>query len=294
MLSYLVAIAIFAGIYALLTFGLNLHYGYTGLINFGHVGFFALGAYSSALLTLHGAPFVVGFAAAVAVAAVMALPLGLLAIRLRDDYLAIVTLGFSEIVRIVIQSEQDLTGGVQGLPGIPRPFVALGVGGAEIAYLGLVVGLNLVVVLMLVRLARSPFGRLIRAVRDDEVALVALGKDPVGVKIRVFMLGAGLAGLAGALYAHYITYLSPDQFVPLVTFYVWMAMIIGGTGRIAGALLGAGLLVTILEGSRFVRDIFPGLLDTEMGAIRLAVIGLCLVLFVMYRPQGLIGDKTGR
>ncbi|HEX2887288.1 branched-chain amino acid ABC transporter permease [Vineibacter terrae] len=294
MLSYLVAIAIIGGIYSLLTLGLNLHYGFTGLINFGHVGFFALGAYASALLTLAGLPFVAGFAAAMAIAALVALPLGVLAIRLRDDYLAIVTLGFSEIIRIVITSEEWLTGGVQGLPGIPRPFSGLGVGGAEYAYLGLVIALNGLAFLLVHRLAASPFGRLIKAVRDNEVALVSLGKDPVGVKIRVFMIGAGLAGLAGALYAHYLTYLSPEQVIPLVTFYVWMAMIIGGTGRNAGVVLGAGILVLILEGSRFVRDLFPGVLDTEMASIRLAIIGLCLVLFVLFRPQGLIGDGVER
>lgn len=294
MLSYLVAMAIIAGIYMLLTLGLNLHYGYTGLINFGHVGFFALGAYASALLTLAGMPFVLGFSGAMLTAALVALPLGVLAIRLRDDYLAIVTLGFSEIVRIVIQSEEWLTGGVQGLPAIPRPFAELGVGGAEFAFLGLVLFLNAVAILLILHLTRSPFGRLIKAVRDDEVAVTSLGKSPVGAKVRVFMIGAGLAGLAGALYAHYITYLSPDQFVPLITFYVWMAMIIGGTGRTSGVLLGSGILIAILEGSRFVRDIFPGILDTEMASIRLAVIGLCLVLFVLYRPQGIIGDNSGR
>ncbi len=294
MLGYLAAIAIVVGIYALLTLGLNLQFGFTGLINFGHVGFFAIGAYGSALLTLHGAPFVGGFAAAMILAALAALPLGLLAIRLRDDYLAIVTLGFAEIVRLVIQSEQELTGGVQGLSGIPRPFGQLGVGQAEWAYLGLVLTLDALAIGAVVLLTRSPFGRLIKAVRDDEVAVQSLGKDPVGVKIRVFMVGASLAGLAGALYAHYITYLSPDQFIPLITFYVWMAMIIGGTGRIGGTLLGAGILVLILEGTRFVQDIVPGSFGPEMASIRLGLIGLCLILFVLYRPQGLIGDKAQR
>lgn len=294
MLGYLAAIAIIVGIYTLLTLGLNLQFGFTGLINFGHVGFFAIGAYGSALLTLHGAPFVAGFAAAMVLAALAAFPLGLLAIRLRDDYLAIVTLGFAEIVRLVIQSEQELTGGVQGLSGIPRPFGQLGVGQAEWAYLGLVLALDVLAIGAIVLLTRSPFGRLIRAVRDDEVAVRSLGKDPVGVKIRVFMVGASLAGLAGALYAHYITYLSPDQFIPLITFYVWMAMIIGGTGRIGGTVLGAGILVLILEGTRFVQDIVPGRLGTEMASIRLGLIGLCLILFVLYRPQGIIADKAQR
>jgi branched-chain amino acid transport system permease protein len=217
-----------------------------------------------------------------------------LAIRLREDYLAIVTLGFSEIVRIVIQSEDWLTNGVQGLSAIPRPFAGLGVGGAEVAYLALVIAANVAATLLVLRLARSPFGRLVRAIRDDEVALISLGKDPTPSKIRVFMIGAALAGLAGALYAHYVTFLVPDQFLPLVTFYVWMAMIIGGVGRIDGVLIGTLVLIAFLEGSRFIRDIFPGVLDTEMASIRLAVVGLGLVLFVLYRPQGIMGGRPAR
>jgi len=293
MLAYLVAVAIVFGIYALLTISLDLHYGFTGLINFGHVGFFSIGAYASAILTLHGLPYVVGFAAAAALAALSAWPLGLLALRLREDYLAIVTLAFAEIVRIVITAEEWLTGGVQGLSGIPRPFAGLGIGGAaEIAYLGLVAAVLLAAVLLINRLVRSPFGRLIQAIRDDEVAVTALGKNPAGAKVRVFAIGAAIAGIAGALYAHYMNYLVPDQFVPLVTFYVWMAMILGGTGRIGGALLGTAVLISILEGSRVLRDIFPGVLQVEMASLRLALVGLLIVLFVLYRPDGLLGGKT--
>lgn len=293
MLSYLVAVLIVAGIYALLTQGLNLHYGFTGLINFGHVGFFAIGAYASALLALHGQPIAEGFLAAIILAALSAYPLGLVALRLRDDYLAIVTLGFSEIVRIVIVSEQWLTGGVQGLPGIPRPFASLG-GNADVAYAGLVLACNALVILFVLKLARSPFGRLIKAIRDDETAVCALGKYPAGAKIRVFMIGAGIAGLAGALYAHYITYLVPDEFLPLVTFYVWMAMILGGVGSITGSILGTGVLIGLLEGSRFIRDIFPGVMEVEMASIRLGIIGLSLVLFILYRPQGIMGGYAGK
>jgi branched-chain amino acid transport system permease protein len=295
MLSYAAAVLIIAGIYSLLTLGLTLHYGFTGLINFGHVGFFAIGAYTSALLTLNGMPIALGMVAAILLAAASAYPLGLLTLRLREDYLAIVTLGFSEVVRIVLVSEQWLTKGVQGLPGIPRPFVALGVGGgAELAYLGLVVLANVAAVLVIRRVVDSPFGRLIQAVRDDEAAVRALGKHPPALKIKVLMIGAGLAGLAGALYAHYITYLVPDQFLPLVTFYVWMAMILGGVGKISGALVGTAILMIILEGSRFVRDLVPGVLEVEMASIRLALVGLGLILFVLYRPQGVMGDYTSR
>lgn len=292
MLSYAVAILIVIGIYALLTQSLNLQYGFTGLINFGHVAFFAIGAYASAIVTLAGHSFAAGFAAAILLAALTAYPVGLLALRLREDYLAIVTLGFAEIVRIVITSEEWLTHGVQGLAGIPTPFQDLGPGNSELAYLGLVIVCNVVAGLFVWRLAHSPFGRLIAAVRDDETVVEAFGKYPSAVKMRVFMVGAGLAGLAGALYAHYITYLVPDQFLPIVTFYVWMAMILGGVGSLTGALVGAAILFGFLEGSRFIRDLLPGVMEVEMASVRLAIVGLCLVLFVLLRPQGLLGRRA--
>ena len=293
MVAYLVAVGIIALIYMLLTIGLNLQYGYTGMINFGVVAFFAIGAYASALLTLAGWPLLPAFLVAMVVAGVVAYPIGLLSLRLSDDYLAVVTLGFSEVVRLLIQQEQWLTKGVQGLPGIPRLFGSLGVGEyADLATLGALAVCNAAAVALMVHLVRSPYGRLIQAIRDDEVAVEAIGKDPRRYKVQVFMLGAGLAGLAGAFYAHFITYLSPDQFLPLVTFYVWIAMIIGGTGRTSGAVAGSLILMLFLEGSRFARDWIPGVSEVQMASVRLAIVGLALILFTLYRPQGLMGRRS--
>lgn len=292
MLAYLVAVAIIALIYMLCTIGLNLQYGYTGLINFGVVAFFAIGAYTSALLTLGGWPLVPAFIVAMFAAGIVAYPIGLLSLRLSDDYLAVVTLGFSEVVRLVIQQERWLTNGVQGLPAIPRMFQSLGVGDyAEVATLAVLVLCNLAAIGVMLHLVRSPYGRLIQAIRDDEGAVEAIGKDPRRLKVQVFMLGSGLAGLAGAFYAHFITYLSPDQFLPLVTFYVWIAMIIGGTGRTTGAVAGSLILMVFLEGSRFARDWIPGVSEVQMASVRLALVGLALILFTIYRPQGLMGSR---
>jgi branched-chain amino acid transport system permease protein len=292
MTAYLVAVGIVALIYMLMTIGLNLQYGYTGLINFGVVAFFAIGAYTSALLTLHGWWLVPAFVVAMILGAIVAYPIGLLSLRLSDEYLAVVTLGFSEVVRIVIQQEEWLTRGVQGLPGIPRMFASMGVGGyADVAILAVLVACNVAVIGLMLHLVRSPYGRLIQAIRDDEVAVEAMGKDPRRLKVQVFMLGAGVAGLAGAFYAHFITYLSPDQFLPLVTFYVWIAMIIGGTGRTTGAVAGSLLLLVFLEGSRFARDFVPGVSEVQMASVRLALVGLALILFTLYRPQGIMGSR---
>jgi branched-chain amino acid transport system permease protein len=291
--AYLVSIGIVVLIYALLAIGLNLQYGETGLINFGHVAFFAIGAYASALLSLKGVPLWLSFPAAAALAALAAIPLGMAALRLREDYLAIVTLGFSETTRLVIQQEEWLTRGVQGLPGVPALFASAGTDVRNLMQLGALVVAVLLAVLATRLLQKSAFGRLLRAIRDNEPAVAALGKDPAGYKIRVFMLGAALAGIAGAFYAHFVTFITPEQFVPLVTFYVWMSIILGGVGSMRGALLGTLVLVVFLEGSRFLRDWVPGIAEAQMAHIRLGVVGLALILCMLYRPQGIFGKRVG-
>jgi branched-chain amino acid transport system permease protein len=289
--AYLVAILIITGIYALLALGLTLQFGLTGLINFGHVGFFCIGAYAAAILSVYGGqPIIVGFMVAALLAAIAAWPIGLVALRLRDDYFAIVTLGFSETVRLVVTSEKWLTNGVQGIPGIPRLVDGVGLG-SGLAVLGLVALVNLAAVLLFLRLVKSPFGRVLRAIRDNEEAVTALGKDPARFKIQVLMLGAAFAGISGAFYAHYIGYVSPDQFTPLVTFYVWMAIIMGASARVSGALIGTALLMLFLEGSRFLRDVVPFISAVDMASIRLGVVGVALVLFMIHRPQGLMGGQ---
>lgn len=293
--AYLVAVGITALVYLLLALGLNLHYGFTGLINFGHVGFFAIGAYASALTVMAGWHILAGFAAAMALAALAAIPLGILSLRLREDYLAIVSLGFSESVRLFIINEQWLTNGVQGIPGIPNIATAFGLDiDPSLAVLATLVIACIAAVLLILRLTRSPFGRMIRAIRDDEDAVRALGKDPGSFKVRVFMIGAALAGLSGAIYAHYITYITPDQFLPLLTFYIWVAIILGGAGKVSGAIFGTLALVFFLEGSRFLRDALPGVSEVEMSSVRLFAIGLCLVLLLRFRPGGIAGDWTSR
>jgi branched-chain amino acid transport system permease protein len=292
--AYAVAIAIVALIYVILSLGLTLQYGLTGLINFGHVGFFAIGAYTSALLALQGVPLVLSFAAAAVLAGLAAWPIGLVSLRLRDDYFAIVTLGFSEVVRIVITSEQWLTKGVQGLPGIPRLYEGLAGFPGQLAVFATILFVTLVGIWIIRRIAGSPFGRLIEAIRDNEEAVQALGKDPARFKIQVLVVGAAFAGIAGAFYAHYITYIVPDQFIPLVTFYVWMAVIMGGVGRVSGAVVGSAILMLFLEGSRFLRDVIPGVSEVDMASVRIGAVGLLLILFIMFRPQGLMGDYTKR
>lgn len=292
MLAYLCAIGIVALIYALLALGLNLQFGLTRLVNFGVVAFFAVGAYTSGLLALQGLPLVLCFVAALLLSGLLALPIGLLSLRLRDDYLAIVTLGFSEAVRISIQQEAWLTKGVQGLPGLPKMFAGFDSATADMAIFLTLVAVTAFVSWGTLRLARSPFGRLLKAIGDDEAALSALGKDPAWFKVQVFMLGAALAGLAGAFYAHFITFITPEQFIPLITFYVWMGLVMGGAGSVRGALCGSLLLMVFLEGSRFAKDWIPGVSEVGMASLRLAAVGLALILVTLYRPNGMFGGKS--
>jgi branched-chain amino acid transport system permease protein len=293
MTAYLLAVLIVILIYLLLSLGLTLQYGLTGLINFGIVGFFAIGAYVSALLSMQGVPLVLSFIAASAIAGLAAWPIGLIALRLRDDYFAIVTLGFSETIRLAIANEAWLTNGVRGITGVPALFQNAGQF-APIVTAAVLLAVNIAIILMLHRIVKSPFGRALEAVRDDETALTALGKSPARFKIEVLILGSALGGLAGAFYGHYVTYIVPDQFIPLTTFYIWMAIIIGGVGRVSGAIVGTVLLISLLEGSRFLRDLIPAIPDAEMASVRIGFVGLLLILFLIFRPQGLLGDFTKR
>lgn len=290
MSAYVIAICIIGLIYALLAIGLNIEYGETGLINFGHVAYFAIGAYASALLSMNGLAVPLAIVLAGLLAAVAAIPIGFAALRLQDDYFAIVTLGFAEAVRIAIQQEEWLTHGVQGIAAIPSLTPGASGNGLFLAILLLVVLCAMGSVYLI---QHSAFGRVLRAIRDNEVAVVALGKRTAKFKVKVLMFGSFFAGLAGAFYGHFISFISPEQFVALVTFYVWMSIILGGVGTMRGALVGSLALVLLLEGSRFIGDFLPGISDLQVAHLRLGVIGFILVLFSLYRPHGLFGKGDG-
>jgi len=287
--AYLVAVAIQIGIYALMTIGLNLQYGFTGLINFGVVGFYCIGAYAVAILTTQNVDPLVCLGIAALVCALASWPLGLLTLRLRGDFLAIVTLGLSEAVRLVAVNMAWLTKGSEGFGGILRPYGELGRNNG--IFLAGVLAANVVAFFLFRKLVRSPFGRAIRAIRDDEDAVKVLGKDPLRFRVRVLAIGCAMFGIAGGLQAYYIGYVNPDQFTPEVTFLVWMALILGGVGTLWGSTFGAVILFGLLEGSRFVRDAVPSISEVDLASLRLAFVGLALVLVIMFRPQGLFGRR---
>ena len=312
-IDYGVGFAIMAGIYAVFSLGLNVHWGFTGLFNIGIAGFFALGAYTTALLTtqppdpslfedftfggnLAQTPmldwgidiwFVIGMAAAAAVCAVVALLIGYLTLRLRDDYLAIATLGIAESVRLFFLNEKWLANGSKGLYRIPK-FLGEWISPDRYDYLYLVVVLAALIVLYIAvdRAIKSPWGRVLRAIREDEVAAEASGKNVFAFKLQAFMLGAVVMGIGGALYAHHIRFLSPITFDPLLaTFVIWAMLMVGGSGNNRGAILGAFVVWGIWAGTQFL----PGIFATP--EFRLTMIGALIVAVILLKPGGILGEE---
>jgi branched-chain amino acid transport system permease protein len=292
MLSYLIFTLTLCGIYALLALSLNLIWGGVGLVNLGLAGFFAVGAYASAIATGAGAPVVVGWGAALVVGAVVGLIVTFATLRLRDDYLAIVTLGFAEVIRLVALNERWLTNGSDGLSGIKAPLKAeLGLQGFSLFYLGLVTLVVLVVWALLRRLDLSPYGRTMKAIREDQQLASFAGKPVLRFKLQAFALSAAIAALAGALYAHFQSYVSPDHFQPLITIYIFLAVTAGGVGRPSGVVFGAYLVVIFLEATRFATEWVPFLQPVQIAAMREMMIGLALILVLHLKPQGIMPER---
>ena len=428
MVGYFVSLAIFTATFALFSLGLNLQFGFTGLVNFGHIAFMTIGAYTTVLLSQSGVPLVLAVLIGVALAAILGVLVGLSTLRLREDYLAIVTIGVSEVVRLVALNEEWLTRGTRGVYSYPLPqanfepnlasklgMIALltlivgaggwqlwqwlgrqpkgtlgkasqpqGLilagyigclailsnslwlvinqlqvgGGLDLLQLGLAVlaagvgvaliyarlaqplkvaqsqawsthvvvlsvticaGLTLLVYragviglydysykaglmwLLLLTLAlvfwqlqrwiNSPWGRVLKAIREDEEVAKALGKDVFWYKLQSLMIGGAIAGLAGAFYAWQLTFINPDGFIPLITFQAWTIVVLGGAGNNVGTLLGAAIFWAYNTVTRFVLPEIIPLDEARLGAFRVMVIGLLLIILMMWRPQGILGKK---
>ena len=306
-----------AGMYALLSFGLNAQWGFTGLINFSVAAFFGIGAYGSALMTADSSPIaggfnpLVGLVVALVVAFVLALLIGIPTLRLRADYLAIASLGLAEVVRLVVLNERWLTNGSAGVRGIPSffkgwpvlstfPEAMPGLRLVVIPGSPIILGtsfwealLNVLLVLtfagvtffVLRRAHQSPWGRVLRTIRSDEDLARALGKNTYSFKMQSFILGSLIMALAGVFYTHLNLYVGPGDLDPITTFYAWVAVILGGSGSNRGALFGGIVIVTIREGTRFLNDVA---LPVDPAPLRLLLIGVVIVAVMRYRPQGIL------
>ncbi|WP_013323740.1 branched-chain amino acid ABC transporter permease [Gloeothece verrucosa] len=370
MVEYLVTLINSAAIYSLFALGLNLQWGFSGLINFGHVAFMTLGAYATAQLSLLGVPIIIAVAVGLVLAAILGLLIGSSTLRLREDYLAIVTIGVSELLRLVVNNEKWLTDSGQwregsfGIQRYPLPMnfepnsvsklvmiailtllavwaewqlwralssqwrsyqeirdksyqptkpISLIIWGIIATGLMVVVyvngvialsnyryqaGLMLLILLVLAAtywglefLVRSPWGRVLKAIREDEQVPKALGKNVFWYKLQALMLGGAIAGLAGAFFAWQITTIYPTNFEPLLTFYAWIIVVLGGAGTNAGTLLGAIIFWAYDSITRFVLPHIGNFDSSQEGAFRIMVIGLILMVLMIWRPQGILGKK---
>jgi branched-chain amino acid transport system permease protein len=291
MTGYLVAILTFVSLAVLLGFALNLQWGQAGMINFGLAGFYGVGAYTAAILSKQGADGFTATVAAIAMTAGLSAVVSLATLKLREDYLAITTLAFSELVRLVLTNETWLTGGANGIRDIPRPLIGIvGGEGYELFFLLLCLVLVAGTYLILERIIRSPFGRALRAVREDDIVAATLGKNVLALRVKAFAIGGAVVGLAGALHAYYFTYIDPGEFAGFVTVYAFMAVIVGGKGSNRGLLLGACTVMILLEGTRFLKDFVPFFSAQQAASLRLMMIGAGLVLILIFRPDGISSE----
>ncbi len=291
-------------IFSLIGLGLNLQWGLTGLFNAGIAGFVAVGAYVSALLTtpetpdhLGGfdLPIVLGWFGAMMAAAAAAALIGFATLRLKSDFLAITTFGVSMVVHLVVLNAQSITGGTFGIGFIPRPFASL----VEtplyfnLGNLAVVTAVTLVVFFSLEHLAHSPWGRVLKALREDERAAISLGKNARFYRTQAFALGGGIMGLAGAVQAHFVGYIAPDNYLPTLTFQVWVMLVVGGSGSNLGVVIGSLIVWAIWAGSGAMTGmLFAPEQQAHAASLQLVAIGVMLCVILLVRPNGIFGGAS--
>lgn len=307
-LLFVLTIGTFGLIFALLALGLNVHFGYTGLLNFGHVAFFAAGAYVAAIATspvpgVGSAPanYAIGLdlpmpgslpislLLAALAGGLLAVLIGLTSVRLRTHYLAVATFALAQLFHQVLVNERWLTRGAEGLNQVPKPgyTTLLSADAWALAYFLFMLGLVTGTYLLIERLMDAPFGRVLKGIREDEEAARVLGKETNRLKLVSFGVGGAISGLAGGTYAHFLGSVTPSQFLSFVTFLVWVMVIVGGAGSNRGVIVGALLLIAFRDLTQFLPEVpgYPLLLQE----LRWTVIGLALVMLVRWRPEGLLG-----
>ncbi|MFN3643653.1 MAG: branched-chain amino acid ABC transporter permease [Gemmobacter sp.] len=303
--SYLAFFATMAGILAIAVLGLNLQWGHTGLFNGGVVAFFGAGAYGTMLLGGrpepgqfggYEAPFLLALAGGVALAGAVAWIVGLLTLRLRHDYLAIATFGVAVAFESVTRNAEWLTGGAKGLRGFPRPLEAW-VGDNftyGLVFLGMVMAVLIAVYAGLERLVQSPYGRALRAIREDETAARSLGKNPARLRLQSFVIGSMIMGASGGLYATFYAFVSPQDLAPILTFQIWAMLIVGGAGNNRGAILGAFAIWAAWTASGFALSRYaPQDMQLYTGSVQYILIGLVIVGMLLWRPEGLLPERIG-
>jgi len=283
--AYLIHLLILIGIYLILSLSLQIALGFSGLLNLGHIAFYCIGAYTSALLASAGWPWWLCFVSAGLLAMFFGFLLSLPTNKLKGDYLALATLGFSFVIYAIALNWVGLTRGPLGLPGIPKPEI-LGINfSSNLSFLILVLFINLLVYLLVRRIVNSPFGKAMQATRDDELAAKVLGKNTFKIKTISLMISAFFAGLAGSLYASYITFIDPSSFTLMQLIPIFCIVIIGGLASLKGTAIACVILVLLPEPLRFIG--FP---SSVVGPMRQIIYALLLLLILIYRPKGFYGQ----
>lgn len=283
-MAYFLHIFILINIYIIIAISLNLIAGYTGILSIAHAAFYGVGAYAAALLAVnYGTPFLLNLIAAMGVAGAVAAVVAFPSLRIHDDYLVIATFGFQMILFSIFNNWVTLTRGPLGIPGIPQPKIFGIAITSHVGFLILTGLLALLVYLFARRLVDSPFGRVLKAIREDEIFAQALGKNVIRYKILVFVIGGALAAIAGTLYAHYVTFIDPTSFTILESIFMISIVIVGGAGSLVGSIVGAAVLIVIPEMLRFL-----GMPNAIAANMRQIIYGALLVVMMMFRPRGLV------
>lgn len=305
-ISYLAFFGTVAAILAIAVLGLNLQWGNTGLFNGGVAAFFGAGAYGAMILGGpaeplqfggFNLPYGVAFAGGILLAALVAWAVGLLTLRLRHDYLAIATFGVAVALESVARNAEWLTGGAKGMRGFPRPLESVFADQFtyNLVFLAFVAGILILVYIGLERLVRSPYGRVLRAIREDEIAARALGKNATRLRLEAFVLGSAIIGVSGVLYVSFYAFISPQDMAPILTFQLWAMLIVGGAGNNRGAVLGAFLIWGVWTTSGLALAKFaPTAVQIYTGPIQYIMIGSIIVGMLLWRPQGLLPERIER
>jgi len=285
-MNYILHILIMISVYLILSQSLNILVGYTGLLSVCHAAFYGIGAYTSALLmTKLGLNFFLALPLGVILAMTLSLLVAYPSLRLRGDYFVLAGLGFQIIVFSILYNWEGLTRGPYGIPGIPKP----GLLGLEFNNLPLFLLISsifaIVILFILYRISVSPFGRVLKAIRENEMAALALGKNVSNFKIKAFIIASGIAAIAGSLYAGYVTYIDPTSFTLDESIFIMAIILVGGTGNVKGPIVGTIFMVILPEILRFL-----GIPDTIAPNVRQMIYGGLLILLMFIRPQGIIGE----
>lgn len=285
-MNYLLHILIMICIYFILSLSLNLLVGYTGLLSLCHAAFYGIGAYTTTLFMVKvGMNFIPAVIAGIIVATLISLIVSMPSLRLKGDYFVLASLGFQVIVFSLMYNLVGLTRGPYGIAGIPKPSIfGLAFDSIPLFFI-LAVFIAGIVILVSLTLYRSPFGRVLKAIREDEVVALSLGKNIAALKMQSFAIAAGIAAIAGSMYAVYVTYIDPTSFTIDESIFIIAVVLVGGSGNFKGPLIGTAFMIILPELLRFV-----GIPDTIAPNIRQMIYGSILVLLMLKRPQGIAGE----